>query len=142
MGIILHNVQTSEQSFFYFLIVGKYRFFQILQNSLNLGLSMEWKDAKTKGYWKNRKLERKTVPIKKRQNTKERRYTDVGWIQCDQIGWFIGYWAAFKSLCQQLFCPNLPHTFFVQVSKYFIFGQLYRFLATFYWSHCIQHTSV
>ena len=28
--------------------------------------------------------------------------------QCDQIGQFIGLWASFKSLWQQLFCPNLP----------------------------------
>ena len=34
----------------------------------------------------------------------------VDWIQCDQIGRFIGLWATFKSLCQQLACPNLPHS--------------------------------
>ena len=30
--------------------------------------------------------------------------------QCDQIGRFIGLWANFQSLWQQLFCPNLPHS--------------------------------
>ena len=30
--------------------------------------------------------------------------------QCDQIGRFIGLWATFKSLWQQLICPNLPHS--------------------------------
>ena len=30
--------------------------------------------------------------------------------QCDQIGRFIRLWASFKSLWQQLNCPNLPHS--------------------------------
>ena len=30
--------------------------------------------------------------------------------QCDQIGRFIWLWATFQSLCQQLICPNLPHS--------------------------------
>ena len=30
--------------------------------------------------------------------------------QCDQIGQFIGLWASFQSLWQQLVCPNLPHS--------------------------------
>ena len=30
--------------------------------------------------------------------------------QCDQIGRFIGLWAPFQSLWQQLICPNLPHS--------------------------------
>ena len=41
------------------------------------------------------------------------------WNQCDKIGRFIGLWATFQSLRQQLFCPNLPHSqeFIVKVSK-------------------------
>ena len=31
-------------------------------------------------------------------------------IQCDQIGRIIKLWATFKSLLQQLICPNLPHS--------------------------------
>ena len=34
----------------------------------------------------------------------------VGRDQWDQIGQFIGLWATFQSLCQQLICPNLPHS--------------------------------
>ena len=30
--------------------------------------------------------------------------------QCDQIGQFFGFWATFKSLWQQLICPNLSHS--------------------------------
>ena len=30
--------------------------------------------------------------------------------QCDQIGRFIGLWATFQSLWQQLICPNLLHS--------------------------------
>ena len=30
--------------------------------------------------------------------------------QCDQIGRFIGLWATFKSVWQQLVCPYLPHS--------------------------------
>ena len=30
--------------------------------------------------------------------------------QCDQIGQFFGLWATFKSLWQQLICPNLSHS--------------------------------
>ena len=36
--------------------------------------------------------------------------TTVDWNQCDQIGRFIGLWAIFQSLWQQLNCPNLPHS--------------------------------
>ena len=32
-------------------------------------------------------------------------------VQCDQIGRFIGLWATFESLWQQLICPNLLHSF-------------------------------
>ena len=64
--------------------------------------------------------------------------------QCDQIGRFIGLWATFQSLWQQLICPNLLHSYaiFVKVSKSLIFlvksflGNFYRHLALFYWSHC------
>ena len=64
--------------------------------------------------------------------------------QCDQIWRFIGLWTTFQSLCQQLFCQNLPHSqaVFVKVSKSLIFlvksflGNFYRHLVTFYWSHC------
>ena len=63
------------------------------------------------------------------------------WQQCDQIGRFI--WATFRSLWQQVVCPNLPHSqaIFVKVSKSLIFlvksflGNFYRHLANFYWSH-------
>ena len=43
--------------------------------------------------------------------------------QWDQIGRFIGLWANFQSLWQQLICPNLQHSWviFVKVSKSFIF---------------------
>ena len=42
---------------------------------------------------------------------------------CDQIGRFIGLWATFSCLWQQLICPNLPHSkvIFVKVSKSIIF---------------------
>ena len=63
--------------------------------------------------------------------------------QCDQIWRFIGLWATFWSLWQQLICPNLPHSYaiFVKLSKSFIFlvkpflGNFYRHLAIFFWSH-------
>ena len=43
--------------------------------------------------------------------------------QCDQIWRFIGLWASFSSIWQQLICPNLPHSWamFVKVLKSFIF---------------------
>ena len=60
-------------------------------------------------------------------------------IRTIQIGRFIGLWATFQSLWQQLFCPNLTHSLaiFVKVSKSLIFlvkslsGNFYRHLATF-----------
>ena len=60
-------------------------------------------------------------------------------MQCDQIGWFIGLWATFESLWQQLFSPTLPHSWaiFVKVTKYIIFlvksflSNFYRHLAIF-----------
>ena len=64
--------------------------------------------------------------------------------QCDQIGRFIGLLASFQSLRQQLICPNLSNSqaaTFIKVSKSIIFvvksflGNVYRHLATFYWSH-------
>ena len=66
--------------------------------------------------------------------------------KCDQIGRFIGLWATFQSLWQQLICPNLLYSkaIFVKVSKSFIFlvksflGNFYSHLVTFYWSHCKQ----
>ena len=63
---------------------------------------------------------------------------------CDQIGQFIGLWATFQSLWQQLICPDLPkhsRAIFLKVSKSLIFlvksflGNFYRLLAIFYWSH-------
>ena len=68
--------------------------------------------------------------------------------QCDQIGRFIGFWATFQSLWQQLICPNLPHSqaIFIKVSKSLIFlkkqnqGNFYRHLAIFFWSHCTAIT--
>ena len=67
--------------------------------------------------------------------------------QCDQIGQFIGLWATFQSLCQQLVYPNLPHyeAIFVKVSKSLIF-QVKSFLGNFYThlqiftGHTDQHT--
>ena len=52
----------------------------------------------------------------------------------------------FQSLWQQLFCPNRPHfkAIYVKVSKSLIFssdiifGNFYKYLATFYWSRCRQ----
>ena len=35
---------------------------------------------------------------------------NVTYTQCDQIERFIGLWATFHSLWQQLVCPNLPHS--------------------------------
>ena len=68
-----------------------------------------------------------------------------GWVQtqCDQIGRFIGLWATFYSVWQQLICPNLPHSLaiFVNVPKSFIFlvksllGYFYRHLVIFFSSH-------
>ena len=62
--------------------------------------------------------------------------------QCDQIERFIGLWANFQSLWQQLICPNLT---FLSIScksvKIFnfsceiILGNFYRHLATFVLSH-------
>ena len=79
----------------------------------------------------------------------QRLQSDVGNIrfhQCDQIGRIIALWAAFKSLWQQLFCPNRV-TFlgkFYKGVKIFhfsseiILGNFLRYLATFYWSHWIS----
>ena len=51
---------------------------------------------------------------------------------CDQIGRFIGLWATFSCLWQQLIGPNLPHSkvIFVKVSKFIIF-LVKSFWATF-----------
>ena len=68
---------------------------------------------------------------------------NVGRLQCDQIGQFIGLWATFQSLWQQLICPNLL-TFLgnfckgVKIFNLFseiILGNFDRHLATFNWSH-------
>ena len=64
--------------------------------------------------------------------------------QCDQIWRFMGLWATFKSLWQQIIWPNLSHSeaIFVKVLKSIIFhvksflGNFYRHLAIFFWSHC------
>ena len=61
-----------------------------------------------------------------------------------ELGDFKTLWATFQSWRQQLFCPNCPYcqAIFVKVSKSFIFlvksllGNFYRYLATFYLSHC------
>ena len=74
--------------------------------------------------------------------TQKRHFCDRVYLlgaQCDQIGQFIGLWATFQSLWQQLICPNLPRseTFLVKVSKSFIFlvksflGNFYRHSAFF-----------
>ena len=39
-----------------------------------------------------------------------RREVDLEHNQCDQIGRFIGFWATFQSLGQQIVCPNLSHS--------------------------------
>ena len=55
--------------------------------------------------------------------------------QCDQIGLFIGL----CGLWQQLICPNLPHfckgVEIYHFSSEIIFGQFFRPLAIFFWSH-------
>ena len=58
---------------------------------------------------------------------------DVNLIQCDQIGRFIGLWANFQCLWQQLICPNLLHSIaiFVKVSISLIF-LVKSFLGYFY----------
>ena len=47
-------------------------------------------------------------------------------VQCDQIGQFIGLWASFWSLWQQLICPNLPHfkAIIVKLSKSILFSEI------------------
>ena len=64
--------------------------------------------------------------------------------QCDQIWRFIGLWAIFKSLWQQLICPNLP-TFlgnFYKDVKICHFCN--NFWATFMgiWRFCSGHTAL
>ena len=63
--------------------------------------------------------------------------------QCDQIGRFIGLWATFQSLWKEFaqisyilskFCKDVK---ILNFSSEIIFGQFYRHLATFYWSHCL-----
>ena len=46
------------------------------------------------------------------------------WAQCDQIRRFIGLWATFQSLWQQLICPILLHSyeFFCKGVEIFIFS--------------------
>ena len=71
-------------------------------------------------------------------------------VQCDQIGRFLGLWATFLSLWQQLVCPNLPHsqTILVKVSKCLIFlvksflVKFYRHLAIFFWSHWFRPSAL
>ena len=55
------------------------------------------------------------------------------WAQCDQIRRFIGLWATFQSLWQQLICPILLHSyeFFCKGVEIFIFFQWNHFWATF-----------
>ena len=68
---------------------------------------------------------------------------EVHYSQCDQIGQFIGFWATFQSLWQQLICTKST-TFlgnFCEGVKTFnfsseiILANFCRHLATFYWSH-------
>ena len=63
--------------------------------------------------------------------------------QSDQIGRFIALWATFRSLWQQLFCPNRPHFYaiFEKTSKTFIL-LLKLFRTTFYkhWAIFTGHT--
>ena len=63
-------------------------------------------------------------------------------LQCDQIGRFIGLWASFQSLRQQLVCPNLPHSKAIcQGVKIYLF-LVKSFLATFIdiWPFFTGHT--
>ena len=57
----------------------------------------------------------RTLPLPPRRTTcqplvRNSSFPNFVRIQCDQIGRFIGPWASFKNLCQQLICPNLPHS--------------------------------
>ena len=67
----------------------------------------------------------------------------VGWLQCDQIGRYIGLWTTFQSLWQQLICPNLlrSQAIFVKVSKSITF-LVKSFLGNFYrhWRLFTGHT--
>ena len=83
------------------------------------------------------------------RNLKRPFITTDGNKQCDQIGQFIAFWATFQSLWLQLFCPNHPSflAIFVKLSNSFIllvksfFGNFYRHLVHFYWSHWLQGSS-
>ena len=70
-------------------------------------------------------------------------FSEVITVQCDQIGRFIGLWAAFQSLWEQFICPNLIHSkaIFVKVSKSLIL-LLKSFWATFIdiWRFFTGHT--
>ena len=65
-----------------------------------------------------------------------------------RLGDLLDFGELFKAFGNNLFCPNLPHSWaiFVKVSKSFIFlvksflGNFYRHLATFYWSHWVWGT--
>ena len=59
-------------------------------------------------------------------------YLSFDCCQCDRIGQFIGLWATFQSLWQQLICPNLLHSkaIFLKVSKS-LFFRVKSFLGNF-----------
>ena len=71
-------------------------------------------------------------------------------IQCDQIGRFMALSATFQSLWQHLFCPNRPHFQLIFIEKSFsgnflmisFLCNFYRHLATFYWSHYSDPTTL
>ena len=95
--------------------------------------------------WTARQLSQKTTPrpeIASSNSSKDSHSSRSHGEQCDPIGRFIGLWATFQSLLQQLICPNTPHSLaiFGQVPKSLNFlvksflGNFYRYLATFYWS--------
>ena len=67
--------------------------------------------------------------------------------QCKQIGQFIGLWATFYFLWQQLIChkSSTLDNFCEDVKIYYfsgeiIFGQLYRHLVIAFWSHWLWYS--
>ena len=59
--------------------------------------------------------------------------------QCDQIGQFIGLWATFQSLWQQLVYPNLPYCKGIKFFNFSSKKTFSRHLVTYYWSHWFSH---
>ena len=75
--------------------------------------------------------------------TKERKNFRVCCHQCDQIWQFIGLWATFQSLWQQLLCPHLPHSKAICVKVFkSLFFLVKSFLGNFFyiWRLFTGHT--